>query len=678
MNTTSVSPQDQLFLNNLQYLNQVAAPLAEQIKSVQDKVLVKATQNNDFELIVDGFVVFDNIFARMDASLKSQIETPDRIISQRPVPLKSPQELTDLASSIVDTEDYVVLEQLEGLPLSTIEKQQYSMVAKDIVLFGAMSILYIDALVDSQLPSTSFLLVEKDPHFLCAALHLVDFQGLISKLKSLNVGFNLIFEPFYQDFGYRIQDHYGTKNPLAILGLRTFQAPSIASELIEAHAWCHSRDGLISMAQGMLGNDTDEYNQVMHATYNQLKYTRAHLITRDVLKEDEPVILVSSGPSLDSSLPVLKELEKDSLIVAAGSSIGTLLRSGITPSIVVLLEMSSAVFDAVDELVNEGFDLSNIILVASSTVDPRIPDLFKKVIFFHRPLSTAHAISVEQEKSCVLPQAGPQAANAALEVVLEMGSRNILLFGCDFGAVDTRNPRSSSAAGSSIRNLNMPVRGSHGRTVYSSDELSVTRNLFENSIALYAANVSSVGEGSWIQGVNHLPLDITPDKLSKYSSAVNSSDIFSRSVERPPLNKSYLRTLFKSVDKEFRHLPDQILSILDANSMWSHDTSNQLSKFICWNDANQTPAQIAVKRLTRFPLYFLCSPYHDLSGSIGDHNNEILSRTQRSLCQLSMLGSTLCSFLLELVATESLPEWSPEMARSSLHRIASTIHEFKN
>ena len=70
MNTTSVSPQDQLFLNNLQYLNQVAAPLAEQIKSAQDNVPVKATQNNDFELIVDGFVVFDNIFARMDASLK--------------------------------------------------------------------------------------------------------------------------------------------------------------------------------------------------------------------------------------------------------------------------------------------------------------------------------------------------------------------------------------------------------------------------------------------------------------------------------------------------------------------------------------------------------------------------------------------------------------------------------
>ena len=121
----------------------------------------------------------------------------------------------------------------------------------------------------------------------------------ISKLKSLNVGFNLIFEPFYQDFGYRIQDHYGTKS-IGNSCLRTFQAPSIASELIEAHAGVIV-DGLISMAQGMLGNDTDEYNQVMHATYNQLKYTRAHLITRDVLKDDEPVILVSSGPSLDSS-----------------------------------------------------------------------------------------------------------------------------------------------------------------------------------------------------------------------------------------------------------------------------------------------------------------------------------------------------------------------------------------
>ena len=69
--------------------------------------------------------------------------------------------------------------------------------------------------------------------------------------------------------------------------------------------------------------------------------------------------------------------------------------------------------------------MSNIILVASSTVDPRIPDLFKKVIFSPTS-STAHAISVEQEK-VVFYSSWPQAANAVPEVVLEMGSRNILL-----------------------------------------------------------------------------------------------------------------------------------------------------------------------------------------------------------------------------------------------------------
>ena len=131
----------------------------------------------------------------------------------------------------------------------------------------------------------------------------------------------------------------------------------------------------------------------------------------------------------------------------------------------------------------------------------------------------------------------------------------------------------------------MPVRGSHGRTVYSSDELSVTRNLFENSIALYAANVSSVGEGSWIQGVNHLPLDITPDKLSKYSSAVNSSDIFSRSVERPTLNKSYLRKLFKSVDRFRIYLINHQSNANSIGVMFEPTL-----KFICWNDTNQTPA----------------------------------------------------------------------------------------
>lgn len=675
MKTTSNFDHHQLYSKNLYYFAKIAPALADQVQAVAEEVKLERTTNNDFNLIVNNSLLLDNVFNSINASFRNQIETPDRIISERPTPSKPPQSITDLVTNIVDTEEYVVIEQLEGLPLSKIQKSQFSDVAKDIILFGSLSILYIDKILNSSIPSTSFLLVEKDPRYLCALLNLVDFEELVVSLKSLGIGFQIIFEPIHNDFGYRIQEYYGLKNPLAILGLRTFQAPSLPTELIEAHSWCHSADGLLSMAQGMLGNDTDEYNQIMHATYNMLKCNDARLITRDVLSADDRVVLVSSGPSLDSSLPLLKEIALQAIIVAAGSSIGTLLRSGIKPTIVVLLEMSSAVFEAVNSLVEEGYDLSDIILVASSTVDPRIPDLFRQVIFFHRPLSAAHAISPDLERNHVLPQAGPQAANAALEVVLEMGSRDILLFGCDFGAVNINNPRSTTAVGTSLRNLNMPVRGSHGRTIFSSDELSVTRNLFENSIRLYKPKVTSFGEGSWIDGVEHLPLDINADSLPVGKSSIVSSDIFYQSVKRPVLDSESLEGLIQSIHASFHSLPDEILSILKSNNAWTHQLSMKLSEFISWDDSNFHKSKIVVKRLTRFPLYFLFALYHDSSEILDDHTSESFMRSKRSLIQLSMLGSSLCAFLLELVGSESLPEWSPEMARSGLQRAVFEINK---
>ena len=87
-----------------------------------------------------------------------------------------------------------------------------------------------------------------------------------------------------------------------------------------------------------------------------------------------------------------------------------------------------------------------------------------------------------EEEFAILPQAGPQAANAGLEVAMKLGFRNLLLLGCDSGAPDEEYQRSLSAMGSSPRNLSLPIMGSRGKTIYSSPELSVTRQLFEHII----------------------------------------------------------------------------------------------------------------------------------------------------------------------------------------------------
>ena len=102
---------------------------------------------------------------------------------------------------------------------------------------------------------------------------------------------------------------------------------------------------------------------------------------------------------------------------------------------------------------------------------------------------------VPRRDNLCLPQGGPQAANAGLEVVLKLGYRNLLLVGCDFGVVREISTRASGAMGIS-REFDLPVAGARGKTIFSNAELSVTRQLFENTLSLYNVSAFSLGEGS--------------------------------------------------------------------------------------------------------------------------------------------------------------------------------------
>ena len=81
---------------------------------------------------------------------------------------------------------------------------------------------------------------------------------------------------------------------------------------------------------------------------------------------------------------------------------------------VVYNEMGSNVFEDITELLTEGFDLSEITLVCPTTIDPRVPNLFSKSIFFTRPHSASVLLKAEFNHSSLI-HSGPQAANAALD-----------------------------------------------------------------------------------------------------------------------------------------------------------------------------------------------------------------------------------------------------------------------
>ena len=227
------------------------------------------------------------------------------------------------------------------------------------------------------------------------------------------------------------------------------------------------------------------------------------LIDKSIDPHEFGAILTASGPSLDQYLDLIKSYQQKVPIVCAGSSFSSVLKAGINPSAVVLLEMSSSVYYDLLDLIAEGFDLSQIYAFVSATVDPRIHSLFKGTIIFHRPLSSS-ACLFDDSYSSQLPQAGPQAVNAALEVLVHLGYRNLFLAGCDFGGPSISILRSKNAMGKSSRKFDIPVMGGYGRTIMTSNELSVTRQLFENIARVFKVKLNVFGEGSKIEGANHI------------------------------------------------------------------------------------------------------------------------------------------------------------------------------
>ena len=235
-------------------------------------------------------------------------------------------------------------------------------------------------------------------------------------------------------------------NPFILHGTQIFRSPFPAPDLSKLHTWIHSPEGVGQLVTGMLGFTTDELNQVQQAIFNSKRSEPGLALPKHSNDQTMGAVLVSSGPSLDSNLPWLRDNQHHLFIIAAGSSIGSLLRNNITPDAVVLLERNQGVYELFTELLVEGHTLKPIDLFACSTVDPRIPGLFNKHYLYHRPFSASASLFHSEIESC-LAIAGPQVINSTLEIALRLGFRNLLLFGCDFGAFDKTYPRSRSSLG---------------------------------------------------------------------------------------------------------------------------------------------------------------------------------------------------------------------------------------
>lgn len=155
-----------------------------------------------------------------------------------------------------------------------------------------------------------------------------------------------------------------------------------------------------------------------------------------------PILICGSGPSIDSSVDLIRKHKETCFVMSCGTGLGALLGHGIVPDFHVEVENTPGPAEILS-LLSEKYDLSDIVLIATNTVHPDLARHFGKRIFYFR--DSVSSSKIFSGKYGQIYYAAPTVANAASRIALGFGFRNVFLLGVDLGARDASRHHSAKS-----------------------------------------------------------------------------------------------------------------------------------------------------------------------------------------------------------------------------------------
>ena len=185
-----------------------------------------------------------------------------------------------------------------------------------------------------------------------------------------------------------------------------------------------------------LGNDV---NDTLYGFDNRLKNLNQYSEERGLKSfiesagshyKNKPAVIVSSGPSLDKNIHVLKEYQDKVLIFSCDGSYTTLIKNGITPHFIGSVERIKKTYEAFYE---EKDIHPQVILLAPAVVRPEIPRQFRnRMLSFFKDGDTygVYFDKLLNEKKGRI-WCGSSVAHLLYNAAKEMGADPIILIGQD-------------------------------------------------------------------------------------------------------------------------------------------------------------------------------------------------------------------------------------------------------
>jgi Glycosyltransferase Maf N-terminal domain/6-hydroxymethylpterin diphosphokinase MptE-like len=250
----------------------------------------------------------------------------------------------------------------------------------------------------------------------------------------------------------------------------------------------------------------DELVMMRNATENFAVHDFRLLDGRPRLQRRETAAIVGAGPSLDSCVNEIKRYRDRVVVFSGGTALRALLRAGIVPDFQCELENVPGVYDVLTETAKVG-DLSEITLIASATVDPRVPALFSDTIFYFR--DSISSTQILGGKHRIIDGTSPTCVNLALNAAAVMGFTEFVLFGTDCGTRpgSLRHAKGTVysevgvyEAGNVTQGPTTEVEGNFGGIVNTESTYDWCRRMLSAAITHYRLSVQNCSDGALIQG----------------------------------------------------------------------------------------------------------------------------------------------------------------------------------
>ncbi|WP_161539625.1 motility associated factor glycosyltransferase family protein [Paramagnetospirillum kuznetsovii] len=368
-----------------------------------------------------------------------------------------------------------------------------------VVVFGAGLGYHLQALAD-KLRFKTMIVVEPHDDFLVHTLHSIDWQVLFQSLG--REGRDIRFVRGGDAFSKVIEIMRGPNYPLINGSYFYFHYQSPELSALGQRLLVNCKDlamvaGWVEDQVRMLRNNTANFSRKsFHVQRSSVSTPRAC-----------PAIVVGAGPSIDQGIEHIRRLRDQAIVISTSSGLRILLENGIRPDIHCELE-NIVEMGGLAEQINDQHGLSDIVLYASPTVDPRVPPLYKQAAYFFRKDVSSSRLYAKGAATTSLAE--PTSGNTAIYAALSLGFREIYLFGMDFGAKDPSRHHSKDSIyfredGQQFLTswrpyaLDTLVPGNFGGQVYSGWLMDWGRNAAANAIRTFpGVRVINCSDGSLI------------------------------------------------------------------------------------------------------------------------------------------------------------------------------------